>query len=296
VAADSLARFDVNADDVNADLDEVCETLDRDGGLIIENLLDRDTIAGLWSDIGPALDSWGYGDNDFSGHRTKRMSSLFARSRHMATLALHPLFLGATRRLIQQPVPVWFSGQQVPVSPNIQVSATQVIQIWPDEGAQWLHRDDTAHLRPYPAPITRVQVMVAMTEFTRANGGTMVIPGSHRWDDGRAPRREEAVATEMPVGAGLIWLGGVYHGGGRNTTDTPRTGLTLSYIAGNMRQEENQYLAVPMDIVRSYPEELQRLLGYDVCPPFLGWYESQNPHVLLEEPGRVTADAGAAGA
>ncbi|MEV4725251.1 MULTISPECIES: phytanoyl-CoA dioxygenase family protein [Micromonospora] len=267
----------------DADIDRVCALLDHDGAVIVEEFLDAGTRQALWDDLGPALEESGYGDNDFSGHKTKRMSSLFARSRHMAAVALHPLFLGAARRLIQRPVPVWFGGEQVSISPNIQVSATQVIQIWPDEGVQCLHRDDTSHLRPYPAPTTRVQVMVAMSDFTAENGATMAIPGSHRWDDERAPRRDEAVPAEMPAGSALIWLGGLYHGGGQNTATQPRTGLTLSYIAGNMRQEENQYLAVPMEVVREYPEELQRLLGYDVCPPFLGWYESRDPHTLLAE-------------
>ncbi|MFE7868876.1 phytanoyl-CoA dioxygenase family protein [Micromonospora humida] len=267
----------------DADIDRVCALLDHDGAVIVEGFLDAGTRQALWDDLGPALEESGYGDNDFSGHKTKRMSSLFARSRHMAAVALHPLFLGAARRLIQRPVPVWFGGEQVSISPNIQVSATQVIQIWPDEGVQCLHRDDTSHLRPYPAPTTRAQVMVAMSDFTAENGATMAIPGSHRWDDERAPRRDEAVPAEMPAGSALIWLGGLYHGGGQNTSTQPRTGLTLSYIAGNMRQEENQYLAVPMEVVREYPEELQRLLGYDVCPPFLGWYESRDPHTLLAE-------------
>ncbi|MFY1621857.1 phytanoyl-CoA dioxygenase family protein [Micromonospora sp. WMMD735] len=267
----------------DADIDRVCALLDHDGAVIVEKFLDAGTRQALWDDLGPALEESGYGDNDFSGHKTKRMSSLFARSRHMAAVALHPLFLGAARRLIQRPVPVWFGGEQVSISPNIQVSATQVIQIWPDEGVQCLHRDDTSHLRPYPAPTTRVQVMVAMSDFTAENGATMAIPGSHRWDDERAPRRDEAVPAAMPAGSALIWLGGLYHGGGQNTSTQPRTGLTLSYIAGNMRQEENQYLAVPMEVVREYPEELQRLLGYDVCPPFLGWYESRDPHTLLAE-------------
>ncbi|MEU1756017.1 phytanoyl-CoA dioxygenase family protein [Micromonospora matsumotoense] len=267
----------------DADIDRVCALLDHDGAILVEEFLDAGTRQALWDDLGPALEESGYGDNDFSGHKTKRMSSLFARSRHMAAVALHPLFLGAARRLIQRPVPVWFGGEQVSISPNIQVSATQVIQIWPDEGVQCLHRDDTSHLRPYPAPTTRVQVMVAMSDFTAENGATMAIPGSHRWDDERAPRRDEAVPAAMPAGSALIWLGGLYHGGGQNTSTQPRTGLTLSYIAGNMRQEENQYLAVPMEVVREYPEELQRLLGYDVCPPFLGWYESRDPHTLLAE-------------
>jgi len=111
----------------------------------------------------------------------------------------------------------------------------------------------------------------------------MVIPGSHLWDDERPPLAEEAIPTEMPAGGGLIWLGATYHGGGQNTGVDPRTGLTLALDLGNLRQEENQYLAVPKEMVLAYPEEVRRLLGYDRCPPGLGWLEMDDPYTVLEE-------------
>ncbi|MFI0777862.1 phytanoyl-CoA dioxygenase family protein [Streptomyces sp. NPDC021212] len=267
----------------DASVDTVCEVLERDGGVIIENLVDEETLKGLWEDLNPALENWDYGADDFSGHRTKRLSSLFARTEHVATVALKEQFLGAARRLIERPVPVWMGGRRVELAPNVQISATQVIQIWPGEGAQWLHRDDMSHLRVYPGPIGRVQLMLAMSDFTAENGGTLVIPGSHTLGDEEPPAKDRAVSTEMPAGSCLIWLGGTYHAGGPNQSDAPRTGLTISMIAGNMRQEENQYLAVPREKVLAYPEEVRRLLGYDTCPPFLGWYESADPHLVLQQ-------------
>src|SRR5260221_652543 len=47
------------------------------------------------------------------------------------------------------------------------------------------------------------------------NGAPLVTPGSHNGDDERPPLAEEAIPTEMAPGSGLIWLGGVYHGGGK---------------------------------------------------------------------------------
>jgi ectoine hydroxylase-related dioxygenase (phytanoyl-CoA dioxygenase family) len=61
-----------------------------------------------------------------------------------------------------------------------------------------------------------------------------------------------------------------------------RHSLTVSLDLGNLRQEENQFLAVPRETVLTLPEEVQRLLGWDRCPPGLGWYEMQDPHLLLE--------------
>ncbi|MBL1102143.1 phytanoyl-CoA dioxygenase family protein [Streptomyces coffeae] len=264
---------------------DVCAALDRDGGVIVENLIDATTLQGLWDDLGPALDATGYGDSSFTGQRTKRLCSLFARSRHMERIALNPLFLGAARDLIERPAPNWFGPQRALLAPNVQVSITQLIQIWPGETPQPAHRDDIAHLLPCPGPTNRVQIMLAMDEFTDENGATLVYPGSHTWEAERGPRPDEAVSAEMAPGSCLIWVGGLFHGGGPNLSDTPRTGLTVALVRGNLRQEENQYLAVPREIVREYPEELQRLLGYGICPPFLGWYEQQDPMLLLKDEG-----------
>jgi ectoine hydroxylase-related dioxygenase (phytanoyl-CoA dioxygenase family) len=266
----------------DAELDEVVEILERDGAVIVEDLIDQVTLDGLWADLGPVLEASAYSDSWYDGTRTRRVSSLFARTNHLTPAVTHPLYLGAARRIMQKPAHMWIGRSRVELTPSIQISTTQAIQIHRGQGKQPLHRDDALHLRSHPGPTSRVQLMLAMSEFTAANGGTQVIPGSHHWDDERAPEAKEAIPTEMSPGSGLIWLGGVYHGGGSNSTDQPRTGVTIALDLGNLRQEENQYLAVPKERVREHPEEVQRLLGYDRCPPGLGWVEMQDPQVVLE--------------
>ncbi|MFF8867328.1 phytanoyl-CoA dioxygenase family protein [Streptomyces sp. NPDC015139] len=263
-------------------LDEAVEILERDGALVVEDLADAGTLGELWEDLGPALDSRAYSGDWYNGTRTRRVSSIFARTRRLTPVVTHPLFLGAARRIMQQPVHVWIGRSRTALVPTVQISGTQAIQIHQGQGRQPLHRDDALHLRRHPGPTSRVQLMLAMSDFTADNGGTLVIPGSHHWDDERPPLAEDAVPTEMRAGSGLIWLGGVYHGGGANTTGTPRTGLTIALDLGNLRQEENQYLAVPREAVLAYPEEVRRLLGYDRCPPGLGWHEMDDPYGLLE--------------
>ncbi|MEV7966126.1 phytanoyl-CoA dioxygenase family protein [Sphaerisporangium sp. NPDC088356] len=277
----------------DADLGEVVEILERDGGVIVENFVDDATLAALWDDFQPALDACAYGEDWYNGKRTRRVSSLFARTTHLTPVVTQRLYLGAAREIMQKPVPMWIGKSRVEMTPTIQISGTQLIQIHSGQGKQPLHRDDALHLRRHPGPTSRVQLMVAMSEFTAENGGTLVIPGSHHWDDERAPEASEAFPTEMPAGSGLIWLGGVYHGGGRNTTDNPRTGMTLALDLGNLRQEENQYLAVPKEAVLAYPEEVRRLLGYDRCPPGLGWYEMEDPYSVLAAGGDLIPAAAA---
>ncbi|WP_412543670.1 phytanoyl-CoA dioxygenase family protein [Longispora sp. K20-0274] len=268
----------------DAELDDVVEILEREGSVIIEDYVDDVTFQGLWADLGPVLADTRHSEKGYDGHLTRRVSSLFRRTTHLTPVVTQPLYLGASRRIMEVPSHMWVGRARIPVTPNIQLSATQAIQIDPGQGKQPLHRDDSLHLRRHPGPTSRVQLMLALSEFTAANGATLVIPGSHHWDDERAPTYAEATPAAMPAGSALLWLGGVYHGGGANTTDKPRTSLTVSLDLGNLRQEENQFLAVPRETVLALPEEVRRLLGYDRCPPGLGWYEMEDPHIVLENP------------
>ncbi len=266
----------------DADLDDVVAILERDGAVIVEGFADPQTLAGLRADLGPGLEAAAYSESGYDGQRTKRLSSLFQRSGQMSSLVTQPLYLGSARRLLQKPTHMWIGKVRMEVTPSIQISFTQAIRIDPGQGRQPLHRDDAMHLWRHPGPPCRLQLMLAITDFTAANGATLVIPGSHHWDDERAPAYAEAVPAVMPAGSALLWQGGVYHGGGANATDTPRHSLSLALDLGNLRQEENQYLAVPRETVLTLPEEVQRLLGWDRCPPGLGQVETQDPHLLLE--------------
>jgi ectoine hydroxylase-related dioxygenase (phytanoyl-CoA dioxygenase family) len=286
-----MADIDLTRLPEDASLDDVCEVIDRDGGVIVENLVSPSTLAGLLDDLGPILTDIGWGRDDFSGNRTRRVGAIFAHTRHAADVVTHPLFYGTAERFLQLPVASWLGEERTETTASIQIGGTQAIQIHPGEGSQPLHRDDLVFQWRHPTygREARVQTMVALTDFTAENGGTLVVPGSHRWDDERVPRDAEAVATEMCAGSALVFLGSTYHAGGANRSAAPRTGMTLTLDLGFLRQEENQYLAVPREVVLQYPERIQRLLGYNACPPLMGWIEidgqMNDPHVLLENWG-----------
>ena len=104
--------------------------------------------------------------------------------------------------------------------------------------------------------------MWAITDFTEANGGTHIVPGSHLWPADRTARAEEVVAAAMPAGSVLLWMGGTLHGAGANRTDEWRYGVFLSYSLGWLRQEENQYIDMPRDVARTLSKPVRDLVGY----------------------------------
>ena len=92
----------------------------------------------------------------------------------------------------------------------------------------------------------------------------------------RPPQAESGVAVEMPAGSLLFVLGNTWHGAGANTTaGTTRKGLTIDYSLAYMRQEENQYLAVPPDVARAMnmPERLLKLIGFEPAGNSMGYVD-----------------------
>jgi hypothetical protein len=261
----------------NAALDEAIALLERDGGVIVEDYLPPAIISELKADLLPKIEACSPGRDDFSGFKTRRMSALFAKSRRVADVVTHPLLLGAAEHFVNRPL-VYGSGEHVrSVRPGLRIGGTQMIQIGPGEGAQPLHRDHWAMLWRYPdyGRQVRVQSMLAISDFTDENGATQVVPGSHTWSEERVAHPSEAVSAAMKAGSALLFLGSTHHGGGTNrTTDRYRTGLTTGFDSAAVRQEENMYLALSPEVVKSYPERIQRLLGWSYTPEtYMGWVE-----------------------
>jgi ectoine hydroxylase-related dioxygenase (phytanoyl-CoA dioxygenase family) len=87
--------------------------------------------------------------------------------------------------------------------------------------------------------------------------------------------------AEMERGSVLVWNGSLWHGGGANVTGERRVGIAMNYCAGFLRQQENQQLGVPRDLVRTFPERLQRLVGYGVYRRLIGHIDKRDPIGLL---------------
>jgi ectoine hydroxylase-related dioxygenase (phytanoyl-CoA dioxygenase family) len=269
----------------------VIAVLERDGGVIIEDFLAPETLEGLRRDLLPLLERQATGRDGFAGFKTRRLSALFAHTRHCAKIATHPLYFTPAEHFLCRPREVWVGDDKISLAADIRIGVTQAIQLAPGQGAQPLHRDDTAFLWRHPTGGRegRVQIMCALSDFTAENGGTLVIPGSHLWDDERKPELKEAIPTVMKAGSALIFLGSTFHAGGANTTASEyRTAAGLALDASNVRQEENMYLSLSSEQVASYPEGIQRLLGWSAGTNHMGWVEVDGQmidpiHLLRDE-------------
>lgn len=260
----SLQRFNGSSSP-----EAVLEAITRDGGAIIEKLVPDATVDQVCGELSPYLKTAPVGEGRFWGRHTRRFGGILAKSPASSALCAHPLVLKVVRSLLE------------PYCNSIQLNGTQIMQILPGEPEQVLHADGELWPTQRGAIECMVNTVWALDEFTKENGGTRIVPGSHVGPLERLPAAEKVEAVEMPKGSVAIWLGSTVHGGGANVTDRPRTALSFAFCLGWLRQAENQYLSHPPEVARTLPPEIQSLLGYDVHCPNLGLYEGHNPREVL---------------
>ncbi|MCF3131110.1 phytanoyl-CoA dioxygenase family protein [Streptomyces olivochromogenes] len=242
--------------------------LERDGYVILTDLLSREECDGLRDELTPLLGQ--SGRNAFEGHRTQRIYSVLNKTRRVDRLVGHPRVLALLDRLLL---------------PNYLLSQLQVINIRPGEDAQLLHPDDGFYPVPRPRPELSVATVWAIDEFTADNGATVLIPGSHRWPDGRTPTDTDPRPTAvMPAGSCVVFVGTLWHGGGANRSAAPRLAATAQYCQPWLRTQEAFTLSTDRDVVREVSEDLRRMLGYSIHPPFVGMVDGMHPKRLLDRP------------
>lgn len=240
----------------------VTEILKRDGAVIIDNLLPLGEVAAVTAELAPWMEKTPFGPDEFSGRHTKRTGGLIARSPKCREVIQSPLILAAAGKLLSH-------------ATSFQLHLTQVIAIGPGEPAQAIHRDQWAFdFFPFPKEFdVQCNTIWALTDFTERNGATRVIPGSNHFEDRLQFKKEDTIPAEMTAGSVLVYSGSVYHGGGANRSDAVRVGLNLTYCLSWLRQEENQYLSVPLEIARTLPDDLLRLMGYSRGAFALGYVD-----------------------
>lgn len=257
--------------------DDVMKVLAEDAAVIIDGLMTPDLLARVRTEIMPFVEATPPGRDEFTGRHTTRTGALVARSPACRELVMDKLVNDATAAFL------------APFCDRYQLHLTQVIRIRPGQGAQVLHRDRLAwggYLQRSIEP--QLNMIWAVTDFTKENGATRVVPGSHLWEDGRGAHEEEITYAEMKAGSVIIYTGSVIHSGGANVSNADRVGINITYSLGWLRQEENQYLSCPPDIAATLPADLQRLIGYSMGSYALGYFSpplppGQGPEIVPPE-------------
>lgn len=257
----------------------MAEALSATGVVIIEDAAPAPLLKRVLDELDPWFERAFTGVGPFLGRRTKRFSGVFAKARSTAMLAADELVVSLAETVLKGDNP------NFPRCDAIQLNLTQAVGIGPGEPAQVLHRDETMY--PFERDFeVMVNVMWALDPWDPDMGATRFAPASMAWPRTRVPEPHEVVIAAAPVGAAIVWLGSTIHGGGANRTERLRRGLAFSYSLGWLGQSERLLLSTPPELARALPERLQRLIGYQLHKPNLGWIEERDPIEWLR--GEIT--------
>ncbi len=253
------------------DLEAHVQRIAEVGYTIVERAIEPDLVAALEDDLARIERERGIvpANNDFEGRKTVRIYNLLAHGKLYERIPVHPAVLPIVERVLDR---------------GCLVSSLSSIAICPGETGQPMHADDQLIRLPKPHPAIVCNTMWAITEFTRDNGATRIIPGSHLRDRSPEPtaRYEGVIPAEMPRGSVLVYHGSLWHKGGANKTDRRRVGIAMNYCAGFIRQQENQQLGIPREIAAGFSPRLRELAGYGVYRGLIGHIDKRSPVELLD--------------
>eukprot|EP01084_Bolivina_argentea_P022804 42415_1 len=251
----------------NPTLQSDIKALDENGYLIIKNMLTPTEVEEIRQESLRILSKASFGTEDFGGRRTKRSAALLAKSRVYDKLILN-------KRLNNL--------YDYYLLPNHLLSNLSCIQIFPGETQQPVHIDTGSYCyatkRPRKMPL-RLAVIWSIDDFTETNGATRFIPRSHLWSGGKYPnlKKDKLHKAIMPKGSCLIYFGTIYHCGGANKSNKPRLAVTTQHIQPWIRQQNNIFFSVPIDMVKQLHPKIQSMVGYSVHPPNYGTVDNRHP-------------------
>lgn len=128
------------------------------------------------------------------------------------------------------------------------------------------HMDFPRFLNGYLASFN---AFFAVTRFTKENGGTLLVPGSHQKSD--RPSDDEiksrAVSVECEAGSMFIFDSTLYHAAGENSSGKDRLGINHQFIRSYFKQQIDYVRALGEDVILAQTPRTQQMLGWYVRVP-----------------------------
>lgn len=223
---------------------EAYETLDAQGYLVLPDLVDEAWLEELRARITELQEIEGTtaGKEVPTQMGVDMLGNLLNKGEVFERMLRVPQVLAAARHVLRA---------------EMKVCALNLRAARPGDGNQELH-SDYGSLRD-DGSFKLCNSMWLVDDFTRENGATRLVPGSHRsgrlpaddMDDPLAPHPDEVVLTAK-AGTVVVFNGHTWHGGTLNRTDVPRRGMTFAYA----HRDENQQLHLASNMNKDVVDRL----------------------------------------
>jgi hypothetical protein len=137
----------------------------------------------------------------------------------------------------------------------------------PGSAPMLLHTDQITIQPPIRSVAVGMNLMYFLEDVTPENGGTLVMPGSHRGnvapDD--TDSHVDTIAASGPAGTCLVFESRLWHATGPNiTTDQERPVILVFFVRPWMRQQENFSLSIKEDVLEKCSDRIKGFLGFRI--------------------------------
>lgn len=136
-----LARC--NAADPSTTTELLVSIIERDGGVIVENIITQELASQIKSDLKPCFDTDRFDPSGFFPHTTQRATGLLAKSDACVELACNKTYVDVANAMISSTYTYWSGQTQETVTAKPIISSTVGFRVNPGGRQQALHRDDS---------------------------------------------------------------------------------------------------------------------------------------------------------
>jgi ectoine hydroxylase-related dioxygenase (phytanoyl-CoA dioxygenase family) len=236
--------------------DQERRQLDEQGYVVLETGMDPDLLNGLRSRILELFEEEG----DRAGLEFKqeehahRLANLVDKGEVFRRAVVLPEVLRSVRHVL---------------GPEIKLSSLNARSADPKTAVgQPLHVDMAAI--PDDKGYWVCNTVWMLDDFTRENGATRMIPGSHKWgrrpqdvlEDPMAPHPDEVLLMGK-AGSIAVMNAHMWHGGTANRTAVPRLAMHAFYCRGDKPQQQYQKRLLRPEIQASLSAEVRQILALD---------------------------------
>lgn len=161
------------------------------------------------------------------------------------------------------------------------LSSVQGRVVRPGAPAQSLHFDGgyTGPYRPTPdadegrritGHVLSMNAIFALTAFTRENGATRVVPGTHRRASREVPTNHPPGERVVPMarGSALVFDVAMWHGASANRSGEDRLAVMTPWRRSWMRPEHDLSRVVRPDVLERAGPEGRTIFGFASRPPY----------------------------
>ena len=236
------------------------DQLDQQGYLLLQGVLSPEQVAevaaraeAVWAAEGDQA-----GAENYMEPGVRRLANLANKGEEFRRLLVHPAVLDAVRHVL---------GPRVRIN---MLNARDALPAARGTAVQPLHTDADHGAKADALGYLVCTAIWMLDPFTRENGATRLVPGTHRspalpkevLTDVLAPHPDEIYVTGQP-GDVFIFNGHCWHAGGANRTDSSRRAILAHYARADQPQRLNQKQAISPE-VQALLSPLERdVLGLD---------------------------------